>query len=94
MTLLVTGIDLVEVHLGEVAVEICTENFAAWVEAIAAETMLKLVFRDRAVVEVQPAAGLFFALIAVDVDEFATQFGCASSTSTACLLYTSPSPRD
>ncbi|CAI8155091.1 MAG: Uncharacterised protein [Synechococcus sp. CC9902] len=64
-------------HLRKVAVEISTENLAAGIEAIAAQTMLEFVVADRAMVLNQPATCFLASLIAVDLDELTTELGGA-----------------
>ena len=48
---LIAGIDLVEVHLSQIAVEIRAQNFTARIQAIAAQTMLEFVGFDRTMVQ-------------------------------------------
>ena len=73
LSFLIAGVDLVEVHLGQIAVEIGTQNFAAWIQAVTAEAVLQLVGADGAMVVVQPAPRFLTTLIAVDLNEFRSQ---------------------
>ena len=57
-------------HLGQIAVEIGTQDLAAGIQAVTAETVLELVGADGAMVVGQPAPGFLTTLVAVDLDEF------------------------
>ena len=81
LSLVILGVDPVQVDLGQVAVEVGAEDLAAGVEAVATEAVLQLCCADLGVVGGEPAAGFLAALIAIDLDEFGAQFRRAEQIS-------------
>lgn len=74
MAFVITGINLIEMNLRQIAVEISTQDFSTRIEAVAAEAVLDLSGIDRAMVQLKPATSFVAALIAVDIDEFLAKF--------------------
>ena len=73
LSFLVAGVDLVEVHLGQIAVEIGAQDLAAGIQAVTAEAVLQLVGADGAMVVGQPTPRFLTTLVAVDLNEFRSQ---------------------